>query len=188
MLASDRELIDEILGGSRSAYERLIRRHERLVYSIAYSYVREREAARDVSQNVFLKVYRKLDSFRGGSTFRTWLTRIAMNESVDWSRMQRRHTGHEELTTLNAPAIPAPQETSMLRKERRDTLLDEIHRLNPRQSRAVQLRYFEEMPIREIAGVLECSEGQARNILFRGLTVLRRRMAGSGERNQEMRR
>lgn len=185
---TDRELIDESIDGSRSAYEQLIRRHEGLVYRIAYSYVRNSDGACDISQNVFLQVYRKLGTFGGRSTFRTWLTRVAMNESMNWVRMQRRHSGHEQLTSANSPALPAPQEVSLLRRERRDALLDEIHRLNPRQSRAVQLRYFEEMPVREIAAVLECSEGQVKNILFRSLQVLRRRMVGSSGWNQEMRR
>ncbi len=185
---SDRELIDEALDGSRSAYEQLIRRHQNLVYRIAYSYVGNSESSCDISQNVFLKVYRKLQSFGGQSTFRTWVTRIAMNESLNWVRAQRRHEGHVELTGENSPHFSATQEKSLLQRESRDSLLHEIHRLNPRQSRAVQLRYFEEMPVREIAAVLDCSEGQVKNILFRSLQVLRRRMVRSSGGNEEMRR
>ena len=74
----------------------------------------------------------------------------------------------------------------MLKREQKQLLLDEIHRLNPRQQQAVLLRYFEKMPVREIAEVLECSENQVKNILFRSLRKLRKRLPREGHWDQEM--
>lgn len=186
MSPSDQELIDETLGGSHRAYELLMRRHEGLVYRIARSYAESAEAARDVSQNVFLKAHRGLRSFGGRSAFRTWIARIARNEGLSHVRSERRRAGHLELTPANTPAEPARQEAELLGRERREALLAAIGRLNPRQARAIRLRYLEELSIREMAGILACSENHVKNILFRGLQELRRRLAGPGAGSQEL--
>ncbi len=165
MPLNDLDLINEIHAGSQAAFDQLIRRHEHLVYRIAYSYTGEAEGALDISQNVFIKVHQKLSAFHGRSTFRTWLARIAQNESLSWLTSQKRHTGHVDVTSLAGPACQPAQEVTLIRAEQSQDLLAEVHRLNPRQRQAVLLRYFEQMPIREIGDVLDCSEGHVKNIL-----------------------
>ena len=183
---SDHDLIDEILAGSHAAFERLIKRHEEHVYRIGYSYARQVEGALDISQNVFLKVHDRLGSYDRRSAFRTWLTRVAQNESVNWLRSQQRHTGHEELTPGNMPSYQPVQESAVLHQENKRLLLDEVHRLNPRQSQALTLRYFENMALREIAAVLGCSENQVKSILFRGMQKLRQRLPHQNHWDQEL--
>jgi len=182
----DLDLIDEINAGSQAAFEQLIRRHEHLVFRVAFTYTREKEAALDISQNVFIKTHHKLSTFDGRSTFRTWLVRITQNESISWLRSQKRHTGHAEVTVLNAPSCPPDQELSLVRQQRSRDLLDQVHQLNPRQRQAVLLRYFEKMPVREIGDVLECSEGQVKSILFRSLQKLRKHLSGQSRWDQEL--
>ncbi len=186
MRFSDNDLIEEIRGGSQSAFEQLIRRHETYVFRIGYAHARQTEGALDIVQNVFLRVYDRLGSYKGRSTFRTWLTRVAQNESLNWVRSQQRHTGHVELNPANTPVLAPVQESAVLHREQKRLLLDEIERLNPRQRQAVQMRYFEKMPVREIAEVLECSENQVKNILFRSLRKLRKRLPREGRWDQEM--
>ncbi|MBU8872011.1 MAG: RNA polymerase sigma factor [Gemmatimonadales bacterium] len=186
MSLNDLELIDEIRSGSRAAFDQLIRRHEKFVYRVAFSYTSDRESALDISQNVFIKVHRKLEAFHGNSTFRTWLARVAQNESLTWLRGQKRHGGQAEITALNTPACQPTQEATLLRAERSRDLIEEVHRLNPKQSRAVLLRYYEKMSVREIGDVLECSEGQVKSILFRSLQVLRTRLPRKGRWNREL--
>jgi len=183
---NDLDLIDEIRSGSRAAFDQLIRRHEQLVYRIAYSFTGEAEGALDISQNVFIRVHDKLDRFQGRSAFRTWLARIAHNESLSWLRSQKRHTNHSDVDDLAGPACPPVQEMALVRAERSRDLLAEVHRLNPRQRQAVLLRYFEKMPVREIGDVLECSEGQVKSILFRSLQKLRTHLSAQGGWNREL--
>jgi RNA polymerase sigma-70 factor (ECF subfamily) len=183
---SDQDLIAEIHGGSQAAFEQLIRRHEHLVYRIAYSYAGNSDGALDISQNVFIKVHRKLSSFGGRSSFRTWLARVAQNESLTWLERQKRHTGHLDVTEVSGPLCQPDQEVALVRAERSQNLLAEVHRLNPRQRQAVLLRYFENMPLHEIGDVLECSEGQVKNILFRSLQKLRNHLSRQGGWNQEL--
>jgi len=183
---NDLDLIDEIHAGSQAAFEQLIRRHEHHVYRVAYSYVGDADSALDVAQNVFIKVHRKLGAFAGRSTFRTWLTRIAQNEGLNWLRNQGRHAGHAQLESGAAPVAQPVQELSLIAAERSRDLLAEVHKLNPRQRQAVLLRYFEKMPVREIGEVLECSEGQVKNILFRSLQKLRQRLPHQGRWDREL--
>ena len=186
MSLNDLDLIDEIRAGSQAAFDSLIRRHEHFVFRIAYSYVGDSDSALDIAQNVFIKVHRNLDAFHGRSTFSTWLTRITQNESVSWLRSQKRHSGHLEITPKNEPTLQPVQEQSIVHRERSKDLLAEVHQLNPQQQRAVLLRYFENMPVREIGEVLNCSEGQVKSLLFRGLKVLRKRLPRQGRWNEEL--
>ncbi|MCP4546342.1 MAG: RNA polymerase sigma factor [bacterium] len=176
MRLTDQDLIDEIRTGSQAAFEHLLRRYERLVYRIGFSYARQTEGASDIAQNVFLKVHRKLDTFHGRSSFSSWLSQIARNESSNWLRCQKRHTGHEELQPHNTPVQLPEQESVVLLGEKRARLLNEIQKLDERQSQAVILRYFERMPLREIASVLNCNENLVKSILFRSLKKLRKQL------------
>lgn len=175
-LLTDRALVDEALGGSEMAFVVLMRRHERLVYRVCFSYTHDRDDAMDVTQNVFLKAYRGLAGIRSHGVFRSWLVRIAQRESLNWLRAQRRRPDCEELTPANMPALGGNQERDVIAREARDQLRRGMDALNPKQRLAIGLRYFEQSTTREIAAALDCSEGVARNILFRGLGKLRGRL------------
>jgi RNA polymerase sigma-70 factor (ECF subfamily) len=173
---NDEALIQKIRSGSQPAYGGLIERYERLVVKIVLSYTRNLEDAFDVSQEVFFKVYQKLDMYTGTGSFKGWLIRIIHNECVSWLRKQKRLGDFEELSPDNTPSHPADQESGLVKSERAQMLQNEILRLNPTQQMAVTLRYFEGMPIREIAEVLECSDGNVKSILFRSLDKMRKRL------------
>ncbi|HSR66873.1 MAG TPA: RNA polymerase sigma factor [Acidobacteriota bacterium] len=170
----DDQLVREILRGSDVAFERLMRRYERLVFAVAYGYVGCPEQAMDVVQNVFLKAHGNLGSYRSTGSFKPWLMRIAGNESLNWLRSQKRHR-HAQPVREEIAAAPGPgQEGRLMQRQRRQVLINCLERLNPRQRSAVVLRYFEDLPIREIASHLDCSEGVAKNILFRSLQKMRK--------------
>lgn len=177
---SDQELIGEIRSGSTVAFERLMGRYEKLVYKVAYGLTGEREGALDVTQNVFLRVHAKLPTYRAEGDLRNWILRIAANESSNWNRAQRRHRA-TELSAEIPGGSPSPQEDLFSRRERWGQLRESLAGLNPKHRLAVVLRYFEGLPVREIAAVLECSEGVAKNILFRSLRKLRDQLATSAE-------
>ena len=182
---SDEDLIEEIRAGSQVAFGALMQRYERLVYRIGYYYARQPENAMDITQNVFMKTYQKLDLFKGTGSFKAWLTRIAHNESASWLRKSRRYRDDVELTPFNTPDLKPVQDDEVARKEHRELLMNEIRELNPRQQMAISLRYFEDMSIREIAAVLECTDGVVKSILFRSLEKLRNRMTLKRRDNNE---
>lgn len=173
---SDQALASEIRSGSNVAFEHLMRRYERLVYRVAYGFTRNATSAMDLTQETFLKVYSRLHSWRGEGDLKNWIARVAANEGMNWKRSQRRHPTHELDETVFLAADPQ-QEDPLIARETQNTLRRSFSALNPRQQLALVLRYFEGMSSREIAGLLECSEGTARNILFRSLRKLRTVMA-----------
>lgn len=179
MNATDEILVSKTLEGSLDAFDVLMRRHERLVYKVAFSYVGSRENALDVSQNVFLKVYDRLGSFDGRGSFKAWLMRIAYHESVNWVYAQKRHQRHEPLDDGAELEADDDPRRAFLERERRRRVMAEVERLSPRGRLAVLLRYFQSLPIREVAAALECSEGVAKSILFRSVRRMRDAMAGT---------
>jgi RNA polymerase sigma-70 factor (ECF subfamily) len=181
-MAGDRDqaLVEEIRRGSTVAFEELMTRYERLVYRISFAYTGSQEDSLDVTQNVFIKVYERLQSFRGVGTFKAWLMRITHNENIDWARRHARYRKHDELTTENAPPCDPGQEHDLVQSESRSRLMKELMALNSRQREAMMLRYFERMSISEISSILSCTEGTTKSLLFRGLRALRGRMVPQG--------
>ncbi|MCP4200959.1 MAG: sigma-70 family RNA polymerase sigma factor [bacterium] len=175
--STDTELIEATLGGREEAFEMLMKRYERFVYKLAFGFGRSHENALDLSQTIFLKVYRKLSLFQGQSSFRTWLAKVAYHEGLNWRRANRRHLdGREELTQV-ADSGSTPQDQGVLKEERTRLVLGGLAQLNRRYRTAIELRYFHGMGVREIASVLGCSEGVAKNALFRGIRRLRSQLA-----------
>ena len=173
MPLSDEHLVTETLTGSQAAYELLIARHEKLVFKVAWSYARQREGALDICQDVFVKAYRKLGSYRGSGSFRAWLMQITHRLGSNWRRDNRRHLECVDLDQAPDPVCGPTQESRVLADEAREGLLERLDRLNERQRTALTMRDFDKSPVKDIADALDCSEGVARNILFRGLEKLR---------------
>lgn len=178
MEPDDQELIDRTLAGSLASFDPLVRRYERLVFKIAFSYTRDRDAAFDVAQNTFLKAYDRLAGFQATGSFRAWLLRIAYHEAIDWVRVKNRLDAREDPDSATE-ALPArdDQEGELLERERWRLLARGLGELNHRSRLAVVLRYLQAMPLREIAAVLDTSEGVVKSMLFRGVRKLRDTLA-----------
>jgi len=170
---SDEALVDEIHSGSTLAFGLLMKRYEKLVFRIAFDHAKNPDCALDITQNVFLKAHQKLDSYSGTGLFKAWLLRIAYNESITWFRQHKNERVTEELTQGNAPVLYAVQVDEVARKESRSIILSELKKLSSKQRLAVSLRYFEDFSLREIAAVIDCTEGAVKSILFRSLEKLR---------------
>jgi RNA polymerase sigma-70 factor, ECF subfamily len=173
------ELLALLVDGDLDAFDTVMRRYQRLIYTVAYGFVRHREAALDVTQNVFLKAFRHRGTLRAGSNLKAWLTRIAYHESLNWRRGNRRHQeGHRDLDHLEVePAAAADPEGEAIGRERAAALDRALLELHPRYRLALALRYRRGEPIRSIAESLACSEGAAKTLLSRALSQLRDRVA-----------
>lgn len=169
---SDGQLVEETLDGSVVAFEQLVSRYERLVFKIALGCTGQREGALDVMQNVFLKVHCNLSSYRIEGDFKNWIARIALNESINWNRTQRRHQGDALDETVLA-YLPPKQEGFVRDRESWEIVKRSMETLKPKYRAAIALRYFEGLSIREVADVLQCSEGTVKSMLFRSLKQMR---------------
>lgn len=180
----DQALLSALQRAEPNAYETLIRRFQSPVYNLAWRLLDDPADAGDVVQEVFLKVFRNVDSFRGDSTLRTWIYRIAVNESHNRRRWLFRHrkgeTAIDDLYSNDdnreAPLVDTgdtPFDFTMNREAQ--LLLEEaLTAISPAFRAVLVLREIEEMNYEEIAGVLDISIGTVKSRIVRGREALRR--------------
>jgi RNA polymerase sigma-70 factor, ECF subfamily len=178
---TDQDLIAGIEAGSDLAFDRLMRRYRRLVFRVAYGFTGDRESALDVVQETFLKVHTRLPDFRGEGALRNWIVRIAANEAMNWNRSSSRLQTKALDESVFLRPDPNDGSDPVRRATTERTLRQSLAALGPRHRLAIVMRYFGERSTREIAAALECSEGTARNVLFRGLAKLRTLMTETEE-------
>lgn len=186
-------LLEACRRGDPGAFAQLVSLHQGLVYNLALRLLGEPEEARDLAQEVFLKVYRTLASFRGQSALRTWIYRIVVNESRNRQRWWRRRR-RERCVPLEA--LPSADNARLVAAENGETSPYEAVRRRERGARvqaALQglsfehravllLREVEEMSCDEIAAALELPEGTVKSRLSRAREALRQALVrGGGE-------
>ncbi len=178
--ASDEALALALQGGEERALDELVRRHQQRLYSVAYRMTFNREDALDITQDAFIKAYRKIGSWKPTGSFQAWLLRLTTNQAIDHIRRRKRYgmrsAGEAARVEMDVElAAPAAAETDraagVLEIEER------IHRalstLSPSQRTVFVLRHYEGMKLREIAPVLGCSVGSVKVHLFRAMRKLR---------------
>ena len=167
--------------GNDSAFEYLVRKHERLVFTAVYGIVGNPDDAMDVSQEVFLKVYKSLSSFKGDSEFSTWLYRIAKNCALDFVRQKKAplvsiDTSGEENEGFDIPdeSIKSNPEKSALSNEKREILHKALGLLSDEHREIIILRDMNDYSYEEIANRLEIEPGTVKSRLFRAREQLRK--------------
>jgi RNA polymerase sigma-70 factor (ECF subfamily) len=183
----DHRLISGLQAGEEIAYEQLIERFQSPVYNLAYRLLNDQADASDVAQEVFLKVFRNIGHFRGDSSLRTWVYRIAVNESHNRRRWLFRHrrgeTGIEDsfddVECREKPLMDAGETPFDFTVNREAQLLLEeaLAEINPVFRTALVLREVEDMSYDEIADILEVSIGTVKSRIVRGREALRRNLA-----------
>ena len=184
-------LLDGLRGGDESAYETLILRYEQPVFSLVSRLVDDPTDAADVVQEVFLKVFRKVASFRGESSLKTWIFRIAVNEAHNQRRWFGRHKRREVgLDPLPGEAqgysdwIEDPGRSPLdvaLDHETQEFIEAALKGVNPAFRAALVLREIEGLSYDEIAEILEISLGTVKSRILRGREALRKSLAGRME-------
>lgn len=174
---SDFELVQQAANGDESAFEVLVKKYQQKVYTIAYGISHNQQDALDISQEVFIKIYKKLKNFRGASSFYTWLYRITTNLSIDFQRRKKKVTKVEFDERILEEPIPEARTGEdkkfdpgdiLERKEIHGAILKAIETLPEDQKTTVVLRELENLPYREIAKVMNCSIGTVMSRLHYG--------------------
>lgn len=170
----DRQLIEQFLGGDERSFNLLVERHRERIYLLIWRMVRNREDALDLSQEVFVKAYRKLKSFRHESNFYTWLYRIAVNLALNFARREK-FRSFLSLSNLSRELVSG---SSPLEDMERDQLSSRIDRaiieLPEKQRMVFILRHYEEMSVKEVADLLGKSEGTVKANYFQAVKKLQR--------------
>jgi RNA polymerase sigma-70 factor, ECF subfamily len=171
--ADDRTLVDACRSGRREAFDVIVERHQRQVYQLCYRFAGNHEDASDLAQDVFIRAYRGLHSFKGQSAFSTWLYRIAVN--VCLNRVGARS---QTWTTLDAADQADTREeradARILRGERAAEVRAAIARLPKKQRAALILRVYHDLPHDQIAAIVGSSVGAVKANFFHALANLKK--------------
>lgn len=182
----DARILRGLRAGIEEAYEELIERYEQPIYSMVCRLLGNGSDACDVVQEVFLKVFRGVNSFREQSSLRTWIYRIAVNETHNHQRWFVRH-GRREISIENERTEggrvvelaldpgPSPYDQA-LDSETRTMIERALTRINPVFRTAVVLRDIQNLSYEEIAEILQVSMGTVKSRILRGREALRREL------------
>lgn len=181
----EQDLIRSAASGSSRAFEELITPYERRMYALALRMCGNTEDAKDCLQDAMLRIYRGLPSFRGDSSFSTWIYRVVSNVCLDFHR-RNKGKGNASLDELHESGIepkdskPTPQ-TELERSELKRQLSNAIQSLPEDLKSAVVLRDIHGLSYEEIGEVLDINVGTVRSRLFRARSKLREILSGFKE-------
>ena len=178
------EIIKKAQSGDMQAFESLLKIYDRQVMNIAYSFRNSEEDAKDIYQEVFLRVFRSLKGFKFNSEFSTWLFRITTNVCITYQRRKTRHvhdsldreiSGSEDETAKLSDMISGDESTDSyaLSSELSEHIQSAVDQLPPQQKLAFTLKHYEGYKIREISDMLNCAEGTVKRYLFTATNKLK---------------
>ncbi len=162
---TDEQLIKRIVNGDSEQFREIVSRYQTRVYAMAYKVSRHEKDAEDISQDIFLQIYRSLHNYKHHSTFATWVYRIAMNKALDYKRKAALPTTElvdNELTkTFETP------ESAFMKKTEHALALDKLSELPPRYQEVFKYYYLQQYSYKEIAYQLGISEKTVESRLYR---------------------
>ena len=188
MHLSDTDLIIQAQQGNQNAFEELVYRYDRNVLSIALKYANNEDDAKDLYQEVFIRVYRGLKNFRFQSEFSTWLFRITTNVCLTYKSRSKEHLrisidkdfedDEMEMTSKNELVYDgfSPEEISS-GANIGELVNEAVESLSPKQKMTFILKHYEGYKIREIAEMLNCKEGTVKKYLFDAIKNLRKKLS-----------
>ncbi|MBN9693514.1 MAG: sigma-70 family RNA polymerase sigma factor [Verrucomicrobia bacterium] len=172
----DRTLVARAKAGDDDCYEELVRRYQQRIYGLCYHLTSNHEDASDLTQEAFVKAWKALRSFKGDSSFYTWVYRIAYNNVLNHLKQRRNRTPHLSLDDLDFNAEHTPELVELISQitPRRDVSLAELQKrlneamlkLSDEHRAVVTLHDIQGLPHDEIATIMHCNPGTVRSRLF----------------------
>lgn len=182
----DQENVKKAVQGDISAFENLVRKYEKFVCATVFSVVKNREDAFDVAQEVFLKLYHSISSFKGESSFASWLYRIAKNSALDFLRKQKNKQtvsltaensdGEETVLDVKDESEKTSPEKALLNKEKSEFLYKAMDMISEEHKEILLLRDINGFTYEEISEILSIEEGTVKSRLFRAREALRKKL------------
>jgi len=173
VLSSDERLVERCIQGDDAAWEQIVNSYAKRIYNLGYRYTNRRDEAEDLTQEILVRVFQNLKSFRADvGTFQNWILKVGRNLIIDHYRQTRRFqqaAGTEELETMNLKdeKVPNPERT-VERDEAARFLREGLEALSPELKEAIILRDIEGMAYLEIAELLGIPEGTVKSRINRG--------------------
>lgn len=189
---TDNELIKLILQGERHKFRIFVERYQQMIFRTCMGFVHNREDADDLTQDVFIQAYQSLQDFRMESAFSTWLYRIAVNASLNKIRKSRKTNffqligsflgGSNQEASLVYASDPDNPETILIKEEHSQWLREVLDSLPENQRTAIVLSKYDDLHQKEIAEIMNLTEGAVEALLQRAKKNLREKLSGGKEK------
>lgn len=177
----EEELIDRLKDGDSESFEIIVSRFQKKILNCCYRFVNNSETAEDLTQDVFIEVYRSINSFKQSSTLSTWIYRIAVSKSLDYIKSKKRKKRYAKLKSLfdrEAIQVKAPDSDDPLRElvneELAGILSSALEKIPESQRVAFTLSQFDDMSYKEISEVMNVSVSSVESLIYRGKQKLRK--------------
>jgi RNA polymerase sigma-70 factor (ECF subfamily) len=184
-MANEIELIQKARGGDVGAFEALVYRYDKQVLTIAARYVNSSDDAKDIYQEVFLRVYKGLKKFQLRSEFSTWIFRITTNVCLSYHSRRKRHVHisldqeHDDDESSHRAEIISEEHSPHQQTENAELSLrveEAMNELSPQQKLIFTLKHYQGYKLNEIASMLDCSEGAVKKQLFTAVRRLKNQL------------
>lgn len=176
-LKADRALARQAGGGDREAFRKIVDANKQRMFTVAHSVMQDASLAEDVVQEAFIKAYNALPDFRGDSLLSTWLYRITYLSAIDLNRQQIRHLKLATATPVDEyvvdESVTGRSENIVESRQTQRRIDHALTKLSPFEQTVFSLRHLQNFKLREIALVVDRSEGTVKNILFRAIRKMR---------------
>lgn len=174
---SDVQLIEKIQSGNIAVFEQLMAKYERMVFRTAMGFIHTKEDAEDLTQDIFIQVYQSLSKFKGDAEFSTWLYRITVNMSINFVNKNRKKKLLESLGTIFHLSSKEKTPLELLEQSECDKRIKKaIDSLPDTQRTAFVLSRYEELSQKEIATIMNKSEGAVEQLLQRAKNSLQKKL------------
>ena len=175
-------LIEKAQKGDTRAFEKLVKKYDRQILSLAYQISGNTQDAEDIYQEVFMRAYKGLTSFNQQSSFFTWLYRIAINCSITYCNKKNRRSHmsledeEKDFSWEPVDDMPTPEKIT-LNHELNEKIKRGVNALPPMQKTTFILRFYHQLKIKEIAQVTDKAEGTIKNYLFRASRNMQKKLS-----------
>ncbi len=191
IVIEEKKCIQKAAKGDANAFEELVLRYQTQVYNLCYRMTGNAEDAADLTQDVFVKVWKHLGSFQFDSSFSTWLYRLATNCCLDFLRSQKRkptislvvENEEDGEQTIDIEADGPTPEEQVISREEREELLWAMNQLDDEQRQILTLRVVNDLSYTDIAEILNIKEGTVKSRLSRARENLRKKLLEAGNKN-----
>jgi len=184
---SDNEIIRQILLGNRNLFRKLVEHYQPMVFRTCMGYLHNKDDADDLTQEVFIQAYQSLSGFKGNASFSTWIYRIAVNASLNRIRKSSRslilQRFEKAFGTARGKEIVLPisesenPENILILSEHREWVQTALSRLPEKQLTAIVLSKYDDLSQKEIAAIMNISEGAVESLIQRAKANLREKLA-----------
>lgn len=165
------DLVLKIKEGDNLAFEKLCNLYQQKIYSLAFGLCGSREDALDITQDVLVKIYRGIASFKGDSSLSTWIYRVAKNTTYDFLRKNKKNIEEELPENFQDSSVSSPED-SVIKNEKIEFLRTLIEKIPIKYKTALLLREYQGLQYSEIAAILEISEGTVKSRIYRAREYL----------------